>query len=340
MAVYNSNLTRATPGGGPLIPEEVSRDIIEASVEKSAALTYLRKTRMRRAQQRIPVLSQFPTAYWLTGASLDARDIGLKQTTSQQWDNVYLNAEEIAVIVPIPKTLLSDLDYDFWAEIKPRVSEAIGIAVDEAVFFGVNKPSTWPTAIAPAAVAAGNVVVAGTAADIDFLGSINKAMSLVEADGYDNTGMWGRVQVRGWLRGLRTGNGSTSEATPMFYPDAAPSGTMPGGTIYGTRIMFSRAGLSGFATGAANFSLITGEWDQAIMATREDIDVEMFDTGVIQDGAGVIVFNLLQQDMVAMRVTARFAFAVPNPTSRANPTVGTRYPFAVIQQKASTGGEG
>jgi HK97 family phage major capsid protein len=340
MAVYNSNLTRATPGGGPLIPEEVAREIVEASVEKSAALTYLRKTRMRRAQTRIPVLSQFPTAYWLTGATLNDRDIGLKQTTSQQWDNVYLNAEEIAVIVPIPKSLIADLDYDFWSEIKPRVSEAIGIAVDEAVFFGTNKPATWPTAIIPAAVAAGNVVVAGVAGDIDYLGSINKAMGMVEADGYDNTGMWGRVQVRAWLRGLRAGNGTTAAATPLFYPDVAPSGTMPGGTIYGTRIMFSKAGLSGFASGAAFYSLVTGDWDQAIMATREDIDVEMFDTGVIQDGAGVIVFNLLQQDMVAMRVTARFALAVPNPVNRQNTTAGTRYPFAVVQQKASTGGEG
>ena len=337
---YNDRLVRATPGSAPLIPEEVSREIIEGSIEKSAALTYLRRVRMRRAQTRMPVLSQFPTAFWLTGADLNARDVGMKQTTAMQWDNVYLNAEEIAVIVPAPKSLLSDLDYDFWTEVKPRISEAIGIALDEAVFFGTNKPATWPTAIVPAAVAAGNQVVAATGAP-DFLQDLNNALGMVEADGYDPNGIWARVQVRAWLRGLRAGDGTTAAATPLFYPDAAPSGTMPGGTVYGVRIMFSKAGLSGFATGAANYSLVTGDFEQGILGVRDDISMDVFDTGVITDAGSppVIQYNLLQQDMVALRVTARFAFAVPNPVNRQSPTAGTRYPFAVIKQAASTGGE-
>jgi HK97 family phage major capsid protein len=337
---YNDRLIRATPGASPLIPEEVSREIIEAAIQKSAALTYLKSTRMRRAQQRMPVLSQFPTAYWLTGADLNARDVGMKQTSTMQWDNVYLNAEEIAVVVPAPKALLDDLDYDFWTEVKPRISEAIGIALDEAIFFGVNKPTTWPTAIVPAAVAAGNQVIAATGAP-DFLSDLNNALGMVEADGYDPNGIWARVQVRAFLRGLRAGDGVNASATPLFYPDAAPSGTMPGGTVYGIRIMFSSAGLSGFATGAANYSLVTGDFKQGILGTRDDISMDIFDTGVITDNGTppVIQYNLMQQDMVALRVTARFAFAVPNPLNRQNPTAGTRYPFAVVKQAVSTGGE-
>jgi len=337
---YNDRLVRATPGSGPLIPEEVSREIIEGAIVESAALTYLRRTRMRRAQQRMPVLSQFPNAYWLTGATLNVRDIGMKQTTGMQWDNVYLNAEEIAVVVPAPKSLLADLDYDFWDEVRPRISEAIGIALDEAVFFGTNKPATWPTAIVPAAVAAGNQQVAATGAP-DFLQDLNLAMGMVEADGYDPNGIWARVQVRAWLRGLRAGDGTASAATPIFYPDSAPSGTQPGGTVYGVRIMFSSAGLTGFATGAAGYSLVVGDFKQAILGVREDISMDVFDTGVITDAGSppVIQYNLLQQDMVALRVTARFAFAVPNPLNRQSPTAGTRYPFAVVKQAATTGGE-
>ena len=337
---YNDRLVRATPGASPLIPEEVSREIIEGAIVESAALTYLRRTRMRRAQQRMPVLSQFPTAYWLTGADLNARDVAMKQTSAMQWDNVFLNAEEIAVVVPAPKSLLADIDYDFWQEVKPRISESIGIALDEAIFFGVNKPATWPTAIVPAAVAAGNVRVAATGAP-DFLQDLNLAMGMVEADGYDPNGIWARVQVRAWLRGLRAGDGTTAAATPLFYPDSAPSGTQPGGTVYGIRIMFSSAGLSGFATGAAFYSLVVGDFKQAILGIRDDISMDIFDTGVITDNGTppIIQFNLMQQDMVALRVTARFALAVPNPLNRQNPTAGTRYPFAVVQQAATTGGE-
>lgn len=331
---YNSIATRATPGGGPLIPEEVQREIVQSVEEKSAALKLMPHVRMKRAQQRIPVMSQLPMAYWVTGANLDARDIGLKQTTSVAWDNVYLNAEEIAVIVPISKNLLADLDYDFWSQVKPKVTEAFGVALDEAVFFGVNAPTTFPPSIVAGALAAGNEVVAGTSA-VDFLDDVNNGMAKVEEDGFDVSGFWARRQVRAKLRGLRD-----TQKGFLYYPDERPTGSPQTGSLFGEPIVFSNAGLSGFATGATGYSMIGGEWDQSMLAIRDDIDMEMFDTGVIQDAAGVIVYNLLQQDMVALRVTARFAWAIPNPINRQQPTKASRYPFFTIKQKATTGGEG
>ncbi len=292
--------------------------------------------RMKRAQQRIPVMSQLPIAYWITGASLDARDIGMKQTTSVAWDNVYLNAEEMAVIVPIAKNLLDDMDYDFWSQVKPKVTEAFGVALDEAIFFGVNAPTTFPSSIVAGANAAGNLVLAG-ASTVDYLDDVNNAMASVEADGFDVTGFWARRQVKAKLRGLR----DTTKGL-LFLPDTAPSASINTGSLYGEKVVFSNAGLSGFATGAANYSMIMGQWDQSMLAIRDDITMELFDTGVITDNGSppTIVYNLLQQDMVALRVTARFAWAIPNPVNRQQPTKASRYPFAVVQQKASTGGEG
>jgi len=331
---YNSIAVRATPGTGPLIPEDVQREIVQSIEEKSAALRLMPHVRMKRAQQRIPVMSQLPAAFWITGASLDARDIGLKQTTSMQWDNVYLNAEEMAVIVPISKNLLSDMDYDFWAQVKPKVTEAFGVTLDEAIFFGVNAPSTFPPAIVTGAAAAGNIVLAGASA-VDFLDDVNNAMATVEADGFTVDGFWARRQVKAKLRGLR----DTTKGL-LYYPDTAPTAAANTGTLFGEPIVFSNAGLSGFNTGASGYSMIGGEWDQSMLAIREDIDMEMFDTGVISDAAGAIIYNLLQQDMVALRVTARFGWAIPNPINRQQPTKASRYPFFAIQQKATTGGEG
>ena len=333
---YNSIATRAVPGSGPLIPEDVQRDIVQAIEVKSAALQLMPHVNMKRAQQRIPVMSQLPIAYWVTGASLDARDIGMKQTTQLQWDNVYLNAEEMAVIVPIAKNLLDDMDYDFWAQIKPKVTEAFGVALDEAIFFGVNAPSTFPPAIVTGANSAGNLVLAG-AATPDFLADVNAAMATVEADGFDVTGFWARRQVKAKLRGLRA---TTNEF--IYYPDNPPTADANVGQLFGEPIIFSNAGLSGFATSASNYSMIMGQWDQSMLAVRDDISMEMFDTGVITDNGSppVIQFNLMQQDMVALRVVARFAWAIPNPVNRQQSTKANRYPFAVVQQKAATGGEG
>jgi len=333
---YNSVAARATPGVGPLIPEDVQKEIVQSIEVKSAALQLMPHTTMKRAQQRIPVMTQLPTAYWLAGANLDARDRGMKQTTSLAWDNVYLNAEEMAVIVPVAKTLLDDIDYDFWSQVKPKVTEAFGVALDEAIFFGNGAPASFPTAIVTAANSAGNLLLAG-ATTPDYIADVNAAMGLVEADGYDVTGFWARRQVKAKLRGLRT----TTNALLLYGDDSGPQASANTGTLYGEPIVFSNAGLVEFATGATGYSMIMGQWDQSMLAVREDISMEMFDTGVITDNGSppVIQFNLMQQDMVALRVIARFAWAVPNPINRQQPTAAARYPFAVIQQKASTGGE-
>ena len=292
---------------------------------------------MKRAQQRIPVNTQLPLAYWLTGASLDARDRGMKQTTSMVWDNVYLNAEEMAVVIPIAQALLDDIDYDFWSQVKPKVTEAFGVALDDAIFFGTNAPASFPTAIVTAANSAGNLVVAGTST-VDYLDDVNNAMGLVEADGFDVTGFWARRQVKAKLRGLR----DTTKGLLIYGDDVGFQGAPNTGQLYGEPIYFSNAGLSSFNTGASGYSMIMGQWDQSMLAIREDISMDLFDTGVITDNGSppVIQFNLMQQDMVALRVIARFAWAVPNPVNRQQPTTASRYPFSVVQQKASTGGEG
>jgi HK97 family phage major capsid protein len=262
----------------------------------------------------------------------------MKQTTSVAWDNVYLNAEEMAVIVPIAKTLLDDLDYDFWSQVRPKVTEAFGMTLDDAIFFGTNAPSTFPPAIVTGANAAGNLLVTGATAGQDFLGDVNAGMGLVEADGFDVSGFWARKQVKSKIRGMRT----TTGAFLLVGDDAGPQASINTGTLMGEPIVFSNAGLASFNTGATGYSMIGGDWSQSMLAIRDDITMEMFDTGVITDSGSppAIIFNLLQQDMVALRVTARFAWAVPNPVNRQQPTKAARYPFFAIQQKATTGGEG
>jgi HK97 family phage major capsid protein len=334
---YNSLTARTStlPSASPLIPEDVQHDIVQSIEVKSAAMQLMPHVTMKRAQQRIPVLAQLPVAYWITGATLDARDIGLKQTTNLAWDNVYLNAEELAVLVPIAQNLLDDMDYDFWSEVKPKITEAFGVALDDAVFFGTNAPTTWPTAIVPASAAAGNQIVIGTNTP-DFLSDVSAGMGTVEADGFDVTGFWARRQVKAALRKLR----ATTNSFIMYGDDTPPNASPNTGTLFGEPIVFSNAGLASFNTGATGYSMIGGQWDQSMLAIREDISMQMFDQGVITDNTGAVIYNLIQQDMVVLRVIARFAWAVPNPINRQQPTKASRYPFFSLQQKAATGGEG
>ena len=41
----------------------------------------------------------------------------MKQTSKQAWDNVWLTAAELAVIVPIPEAVLDDAEFELWEKL-------------------------------------------------------------------------------------------------------------------------------------------------------------------------------------------------------------------------------
>lgn len=320
----------STPGTHPLIPEQVSQTIIKATIQKSAVRQLMKTRTMSTAQQRMPVLATKPQAYFVTG------DTGLKQTTSMSWSNKFLDAEELAVIVPIPEKLLDDVSYDLWGEIKPELEEALGIALDAAVLFGYNKPASWPASIAAAAIAAGNTVTqTAQSATHDVADDINNVMAAVEQDGYDVNGFYIKNSMKAELRGLRDANHGF-----VFMPPAETGLTnaVYKGTIYGEKAVSSisgvyeeeAAGVYG-RTGIDSIKLIAGDWTQAILGIRQDLTWKMLDQSVITDGDGNIIWNLPQQDMVALRVVQRVAFQVPNPLNRLQMTEANRYPFGVLK---------
>jgi HK97 family phage major capsid protein len=313
---YNTTITRSDAAA--LIPEEYTREIIAHIPEDSAAMALFRHVPMSRAQLRMPAESAIAVAYFVNG------DTGLKQTSESAWTNLYLNAEELAVILPIPEAVLDDVDYDIWAMVRPQLSEAIGRALDNAVFFGVNKPASWPTSIVNAAIAAGNTQVEGSAAAVGgIVGDLSLTMGLVEADGYDCNGFIAARTMRGKLRNAR---GTTGEQLVGVDPGNEAQGGNPG--VYGLTPSYPLRGL--WPTAAGSPEAIVGDFTQGLLGVRQDLTWKVLDQAVIQDGTGAIQFNLAQQDMVALRVVARFAFQVPNPLTYDQPVAASRYPFGVL----------
>jgi HK97 family phage major capsid protein len=165
------------------MPEEVSNAFLGASTDTSAVLKMFTHVPVGRAQTRFPVLSALPVAYWVTG------DTGQKQTTEVNWDNKYLNIEEIAVIVPVPENVLDDSGVPIWDQVRPLSEQAAGRLLDATVFFGTNAPASFPTNVVAAAAAAGNTIQIGTnaAAAGGIVGDHSDMLGAIEADGYDPT---------------------------------------------------------------------------------------------------------------------------------------------------------
>lgn len=312
-------------GAEVLIPEENSREIIQSVPEQSVTMRLMHRLPDLSTRTRtIPVLSALPMAYFVDG------DTGFKQTTSQAWENVRLYAEEIACIVPIPEAVLDDAEYDIWANVKPRLVEAIGATFDKAVLFGTNKPANFPTGIVPGAIAAGNAVELGSQDSLylELMGE-NGLVAKIEEDGYVPNGYLGAITMRSKMRGTLDNNG-----LPIFgravYRDGV--GARSSYELDGTNIEFPRTEVMD----ATQSLLIGGDWNAPVWAIRSDINTKLLTEAVIQDpNTKEIVYNLAQQDMVALRVTFRAGWALPNPTNRVNQDKATRYPFAVLTPKSA-----
>lgn len=303
-------------GASALMPEEVSREIIQDIPAASSVLTlFKRLPNMARAQQRMPVLSLFPNAYFING------DTGRKQTTRVNWDNKYLNAEEIAVIVPIPEAVLEDADYDIWSEVKPRLVEAIGATIDAAVIHGVNAPASWPDDLLTGATAAENVIALGSGADLyeDLMGE-DGLIALVEKDGFMVSGHIAAMTMRGKLRGLR----SSTELLPIFVRDMQ---NKTGYQLDGEPIFFPKNG----ALDPTAILQIAGDFQNAVYSIRQDVTYKLLTEATLYDTNGTTpLYRLAEQDMVALRVVMRLAWQIPNPINRLQPDEDLRYPFAVL----------
>jgi hypothetical protein len=152
-------------------------------------------------------------------------------------------------------------------------------------------------------------------------------MGLVEADGYDVNGFWIKHTMKAELRGLRDADRG------FLFLQGLPGleNTVYKGSLYGEKTVASMSGVFLEQSGANQIDLIGGDFSQAILGIRQDLTWKLLDQAVLTDNTGAVVYNLPQQDMVAMRVVGRFAFQVPNPLTRLQETEANRYPFGVLR---------
>lgn len=285
-----------------LIDEQVSREIIEGTVKSSKAMSMFRRLpNMTSNKTKMRVLDSLPLVYWQNS------DNARKKLTKMAWDKKYITAEEMAAIVPIPENVLDDASYDIWADVKPRIQETMGKKFDQAVFTGDDKPAGFRADLLTSALNVGAVV---NPLSTLYL-SIDKAMSYVEESGYNPTGVLGGMDVKSAFRTMLDNNGQPIKGTEI---DSLPKAYVDNGAWDKTKA-----------------KMLVGDFSQAVYAIRQDITFKILDQAVIQDPAtGEIIYNLAQDDMVALRVTMRLGWEVPNPINSLQPDESVRFPFAVI----------
>ncbi|ATU21064.1 MULTISPECIES: phage major capsid protein [Bifidobacterium] len=316
MAENFADVIKRSDLGDNLIPDEHSTEIIQTLPESSVIMTRARKVPMSKKKKTQPVLATLPEAYWVDEG-------GLKQTTKTGWEDVTITAEELAVLVPIPDSVVEDADIDLWGAIRPLIAEAFGKKVDEAALFGVDKPASWGDDVFKAAKAAGNTVTATA----DLPKDVTDLAGKIAEEGFDVNGFASQAGLDWKLRGMRDANGQPIYGNPLA--EGQPN------TLYGQPLNPVRNG----SWDATKATLLAADWTKFVYGVRQDITFKIFEEGVISDKAGKIVYNAMQQDSKIMRVVMRVGFAVANPMTRIG-TKGKQYPAGFIIPSTASAGAG
>lgn len=292
-----------------LIETQVADEIFQGVTKESKALSMFRRLpNMSSDKTKLRVLDSLPVAYFVD----ETTNNGRKNTSKQAWANKYINAAELAVIIPIKENLLNDADIDLWSEIRPRVVEAFAKKIDNAMFFGVDKPTDWRAGLVPSVISAG--------AEVDetnngLYSDINDVMTKVEESGYDVTAILGGVGLKGKFRMMTDTTGQPLNTTEI-------------GSI-------RREFMDNGVWDKTKSTLIAGDFSQAVYSIRQDVTYKILTEAVIQDPTdGSILYNLAQDDMVALRVTMRLGWEIPNPVNALNGT-SSRFPFASLKPEGT-----
>lgn len=288
-----------------LIETQVANEIFEGVVKDSKALSMFRRLpNMTSDKTKLRVLDSLPVAYFVD----ESTNNGRKNTAKMAWDKKFINAAELAVIVPIKENVLNDASIDIWSEVRPRIVEAFAKKIDNAMFFGVDKPSDWRAGLVPSVISAGAEV---NETENGLYSDINDAMVKVEESGYNVNGILGGVGLKGKFR-------------MMLDTTGQPLNTTEIGSV-------RREFMDNGVWDKTKSTLLVGDFSQAVYAIRQDVTYKILDQAVIQDPTdGSILYNLAQDDMVALRVVMRLGWEIPNPVNALNET-DARFPFASLK---------
>ena len=277
-----ADITRAEVAS--LIGEEYGPQVIKAATQGSTALAAFPNINMGTKTRHLPVLATVPDAEWVS----DTDNTGVKPTAQATWVDKTLVAEEVAVIVPVHENTLDDATEDILAQIAELGGQALGKKLDQAVFFGTDKPVSWTSLdILAAAVSESQTFEVSTGED-DLFGSINQAGESVADAGFDPTNIIARRGLAFKLRNLRDNDGAM---------------LLTGDAFAGLDTFWSRNG----AWESAEATAFVTDPTTVRIGVRQDVTVKFLDQATV----GTI--NLAEKDMVALRFKARFAYVLGNP---------------------------
>jgi HK97 family phage major capsid protein len=287
--------------GGYFVPPELSQDVNQIIRDGGCVEGFAKHYPMRRLEL---ILRKFATGvdgYWV-GAEC------VKEKDAPSFELVTLHAEKMAVIVPFEDQLLEDADHDMAALVSTDVTGAFIEAVDRT-FLGYEITSPFPDSLSGNTPAA-HTVIYGT--DVDLAGDISEAISAIEGDGFEATGMITHPRIKHLLRNLRDLNNQ-----PIFSERLDACIPRERYCVFGVPICFTRQVAAQLSP--AGYEILIAYFPYVFVGDRTGLTVAISNEATLTSGS-LEAINLFEQDMTAYRFVIRKAFAIKDDNALAKVT--------------------
>lgn len=272
--------TDVNTGGGFLVPDELSNDIIKILADTSPLRRYASSKTIANAasyvqRKRIGT----PTAEWL-GEGQEVTN-----NTNSTYGTVTITPGKVAAATQYSYEMIQDTGFDILSEIRSDVSEQFAFAEGEAFCngTGINRPKGFTTATGIESV---NRATAGQVSFEDIIDLQSKLLNQYKP----NAKLYMSEEIFGELRKLKN-----TQGTPIFEVIAKNEGIVY--SLLGSEVVILNAMSSSTAPGAtpifygdmaAAYAVVT----KGAIYTREDV------SGNGQDILGHYFFNRVGGDVV------------------------------------------
>ena len=287
------------------VPTDKATGIMGLVAKGSALIPQSTLEPMSAPTKEFTFWANTPSAYWVG----EGKRI---KTAVASFLNVKMEAHKIGVIIPTTKEKLNDTVINIFEEMKKPTADAIYQKIDMAGMFGIDSPFKFN--LFDNAVKNGMFIVDGTNASLDL--DVSDTMALVEEEGFEVNGFIGHTGIKNRLRKLRDGDGN------QLYVNGVNTNE-----LYNQPITFAK-GKASFDREKAQ--LFAGDWSKSLIGIYQGLEYETLREATLQDTLWTDgkPLSLAEQDMIALKVTARIAFL---PVSEKA--------FAVLATKGTTPGQ-
>ena len=280
----------SSAAGGIFVPDELPTELNMLLRDASCVERFARHIKMKRLKMIRRKQSDGVDGYWVDAMAVKPKD-------APAFDTFELEAEKVAVIIPLEDQLLEDADTDIAQVVRTDVVGAFQELLDRT-YMGYEISTPFAQSLSGSTPGA-HAIAMGTSPD-DLVGDLSLAVSAVEQHGWDVTGMIAHPSVKHLLRNLRD-----LLNQPIFAENLKDS--ISRYAIWGKPICFSRQVQQ---TGSPLASeILMAYFDYVMIGDRMELAVSKSTEATLTQGTDPNI-NLFEQDMTAFRFVTRKAFVI------------------------------